>query len=56
MKFTGVASSIAVLASVVAGSPTPTIDERAALDARTIAKRATISDACDIGYASQNGG
>ncbi|KAI1278335.1 pectate lyase a [Xylaria sp. FL0933] len=44
----------AILAVCVSAVPTPTSDE--ALDARTIQKRATISDAANIGYATLNGG
>ncbi|KAI0469107.1 polysaccharide lyase family 1 protein [Xylaria cf. heliscus] len=51
MKFT---SAIALLAACVSASPTPTVDEH--LDARSIEKRATITDAANIGYAQQNGG
>ncbi|KAI0142888.1 polysaccharide lyase family 1 protein [Xylariaceae sp. FL1272] len=52
MKFVSAAS--ALLAATVSAVPTPTVDE--ALDARTVEKRATITDAANIGYASQNGG
>ncbi|KAI1503470.1 pectate lyase [Biscogniauxia marginata] len=51
MKFT---AAIALLASSVVAVPTPTENEP--LDARTVQKRASITDAADIGYASQNGG
>ncbi|CAJ2505689.1 Uu.00g130830.m01.CDS01 [Anthostomella pinea] len=51
MKFLTAVASLAV--SVVA-VPTPTED--GPLDARTIQKRATITDACNIGYCTQNGG
>jgi pectate lyase len=51
MKFLG---AVALLAASVIAAPTPT--EELALDKRSIVKRATITDACDIGYASQNGG
>ncbi|KAI8955366.1 polysaccharide lyase family 1 protein [Xylaria longipes] len=52
MKFTSAA--IALLAACVSASPTPTVNEQ--LDARAIEKRATITDAANIGYAQQNGG
>ncbi|KAK7932464.1 pectin lyase fold/virulence factor [Apiospora marii] len=39
---------------VAAASPTPTQD--GPLDARTIEKRASITDACNVGYCTQNGG
>lgn len=51
MKFT---AAIAALAGFAAASPTPTEDGH--LDARVIEKRATITDAANIGYATQNGG
>ncbi|KAI0595216.1 pectate lyase [Biscogniauxia sp. FL1348] len=51
MKFT---SALALLATSVVAAPTPT--ENQPLDARTVQKRASITDAADIGYASQNGG
>ncbi|KAI1757921.1 polysaccharide lyase family 1 protein [Xylaria castorea] len=51
MKFT---SAIALLAACVSASPTPTVNEQ--LDARAIEKRATITDAANVGYAQQNGG
>ncbi|KAK6066236.1 pectate lyase 2 [Seiridium cupressi] len=44
----------AVLTGLAAASPTPTDD--GPLDARTIGKRAAITDACTIGYCTQNGG
>ena len=44
MKFL-FAATIATLASLVAATPTPTID-----------KRASANDKCDIGYASTNVG
>lgn len=43
MKFT--AAAVALLATVVSATPTPVIQ-----------KRATITDAADVGYAQQNGG
>ncbi|KAI1637907.1 pectate lyase [Biscogniauxia mediterranea] len=51
MKFS---AAIALLATSVVAAPTPTEDQP--LDARTVQKRASITDAADIGYASQNGG
>jgi pectate lyase len=44
MKFLFTAT-LATLASLVTATPTPTIE-----------KRASANDACDIGYASTNGG
>ncbi|KAM0276052.1 hypothetical protein ACHAQH_007138 [Verticillium albo-atrum] len=44
MKFTGLAS-IALLASLVSASP-----------AQVLSKRASVQDACNIGYCTQNGG
>ncbi|TGJ85009.1 hypothetical protein E0Z10_g3752 [Xylaria hypoxylon] len=52
MKFTSTATVL--LAACVSAIPTPTVDEP--LDARAVEKRATITDAADIGYAKQNGG
>jgi pectate lyase len=49
MKFTHVAA----LAGLATASPTPTIDKQ---DKRTIEKRASITEACNIGFASSNGG
>jgi len=40
-------------ASLVSAAPTPTIEEGAA---RVLVKRASITDAANIGYATQNGG
>ncbi|KAI1303811.1 polysaccharide lyase family 1 protein [Xylaria venustula] len=53
MRFTSSAVA-AVLAACVSAVPTPTADE--ALDARTIEKRASITDAASVGYATLNGG
>ncbi|KAI1420112.1 polysaccharide lyase family 1 protein [Xylaria sp. FL1777] len=53
MRFTSSAAA-ALLATCVSAIPTPTVDE--ALDARTIQKRASITDAANIGYATENGG
>ena len=43
-----------VLASLAAAVPTPTEDH--GVDRRTIEKRASITDACNIGFCTQNGG
>lgn len=48
-----VASFFLLAASLVSAAPTPTVDEGAA---KVLAKRASITDAADIGYATQNGG
>lgn len=50
MKFSGIASSLALLASVASATPTPTVRDGAAVDPRTVGKRAAITDACDVGY------
>ncbi|TDZ16593.1 Pectate lyase B [Colletotrichum orbiculare MAFF 240422] len=50
MKFTGIASSLALLASIASATPTPTIRNGNAVDPRAVAKRAAITDACDVGY------
>jgi len=50
MKFLFTAT-IATLASFVAASPTPTVNIGG-----QVYKRASPEDACDIGYASTNGG
>ncbi|KAI3321345.1 polysaccharide lyase family 1 protein [Xylariaceae sp. AK1471] len=52
MKFTSAA--VALLAACVSAAPTPTED--GPVEARAIEKRATITDAANIGYAQQNGG
>lgn len=52
MKFL---AAFATLAGLVAAVPT-TPTEDLPLDARAIEKRATITDAADVGYATQNGG
>ncbi|RWA04865.1 hypothetical protein EKO27_g10240 [Xylaria grammica] len=52
MKFVGIAS--ALLAGVASAVPTPT--ENGPLDDRTVEKRATITDACTVGYCTMNGG
>lgn len=51
MKFSQI-SPLAALIGMAVASPTPTFQK---VD-RSIAKRATITDACNIGYASTNGG
>lgn len=51
MRFSKYSPLAAVIGAAVA-SPTPTFHK---VD-RSIAKRATVTDACDIGYASTNGG
>lgn len=56
MKQTLVLSTLAFLASCVAASPTPTVQDDAVVDPRSIEKRAAITDAADVGYATQNGG
>ncbi|TGO87325.1 hypothetical protein BPOR_0234g00110 [Botrytis porri] len=52
MKFSTVSAGL--LAAFAAAAPTPTSDE--IVNRAAIAKRATVTDACDIGYASTNGG
>ncbi|GKT52323.1 pectate lyase B [Colletotrichum spaethianum] len=49
MKFS-ITSSIAVLAALANATPTPTIVDGSAVDPRAVEKRATITDACDLGY------
>ncbi|ORY61526.1 family 1 polysaccharide lyase [Pseudomassariella vexata] len=51
MKFT---AAIALLFGLAAAAPTPTEDTP--FDTRAIEKRATVTDACDVGYGTQNGG
>ena len=46
--------AVSVLASLAAAVPTPTEDHD--IDRRTIEKRASITDACNIGFCTQNGG
>ncbi|KAL0941425.1 pectate lyase [Colletotrichum truncatum] len=50
MKFTALAPW-AILSAAVSASPTPTPD-----DGHVLNKRAAITDACNIGYCTQNGG
>lgn len=56
MKQTLILSTLAFLASCVTASPTPTVQDDAVVDPRSIEKRAAITDAADVGYATQNGG
>lgn len=56
MKQTLILSTMAFLASCVTASPTPTVQDDAVVDPRSIEKRAAITDAADVGYATQNGG
>ncbi|EFX05003.1 pectate lyase a [Grosmannia clavigera kw1407] len=50
------ASLLAMLASVAVAVPTRTLQGDSAVHRRTVQKRASITDACDIGYATENGG
>ncbi|KAI0534530.1 pectate lyase a [Xylaria digitata] len=52
MKFVSIAS--ALLAGVATAVPTPTED--GPLNGRTVEKRAAITDACQVGYCTMNGG
>ncbi|KAI3390378.1 hypothetical protein diail_9882, partial [Diaporthe ilicicola] len=56
MKQTFILSTLAFLASCIAALPTPTVQDNALVDPRSIKKRAAITDAADVGYATQNGG
>ncbi|KAH8666594.1 family 1 polysaccharide lyase [Xylariales sp. PMI_506] len=47
-------AAITLLAGFAVAAPTPTEDD--ILYGRTVEKRATITDACNIGYCTQNGG
>lgn len=50
-------ASVAALAGLAVASPTPTVEEECeVLDKRTIQKRASITEAANIGFASSNGG
>jgi pectate lyase len=49
-------ASMAALAGLAAASPTPTVEDTKPLDKRTIQKRASITEAANIGFASSNGG
>ncbi|KAK7415250.1 hypothetical protein QQX98_005999 [Neonectria punicea] len=51
MKFSSVFQF--ALMGMVSAAPTPTVDEKAT---NAIVKRASITEKCDIGYATQNGG
>lgn len=46
-------SLVLLVAAAVSASPTPVLKEDAA---KVLAKRATITDAANIGYATTNGG
>ena len=46
--------AFSLLAGLVAAVPSPTEDH--GVDRRTIEKRASITDACNIGFCTQNGG
>lgn len=52
MKFTNIFSL--ALAGFAAAAPTPTVDEAGPV--AVLDKRASITEACNIGYASTNGG
>ncbi|APA08100.1 hypothetical protein SS1G_00238 [Sclerotinia sclerotiorum 1980 UF-70] len=52
MKFSVISAGL--LAAFAAAAPTPTSEE--SVNRAAIAKRSTITDACNIGYASTNGG
>lgn len=54
MRFSVVSAGVAILASTVLAVPTPT--EEIFAKRAEIAKRATITDVADTGYATQNGG
>jgi pectate lyase len=56
MKFSQIAP-LAALVGLTSATPTPTIeDNKKPLDKRTIQKRASITEAANIGFASSNGG
>ncbi|KAI1244953.1 hypothetical protein MGN70_011841 [Eutypa lata] len=46
--------SVSLLAGLAAATPTPTDNDH--VDRRTVQKRAAITDACNIGFCTQNGG
>lgn len=46
--------SLSLLAGLAAATPTPTENDH--VDRRTVQKRAAITDACNIGFCTQNGG
>jgi pectate lyase len=54
MKFSLPPTVFVLLAPIVLAVPTPT--EQGPVERARIAKRATISDVADTGYATQNGG
>ncbi|KAM0331281.1 hypothetical protein ACHAQA_002951 [Verticillium albo-atrum] len=57
MKFTGIASSVAILAAVASATPTPASwSPKSLLATRTIEKRASVEDACDIGFCTEGSG
>ncbi|CRK27457.1 Pectate lyase B like protein [Verticillium longisporum] len=57
MKFSGIASSVAVLAAVASATPTPASwTPKSLLATRTIEKRASVEDACDIGFCTEGTG
>lgn len=45
---------VALVAGLAAASPNPTENDN--LDARTVGKRAAITEACTVGYCTENGG
>ena len=55
MKFSQIAP-LAALVGFASASPTPTVEDKKPLDKRTIQKRASITEAANIGFASSNGG
>ncbi|EKD19634.1 uncharacterized protein L3040_002023 [Drepanopeziza brunnea f. sp. 'multigermtubi'] len=54
MKFSVLSAGVAVFSQLVFAIPTPT--EQEVVERRVIAKRATITDVANIGYAQTNGG
>lgn len=54
MKFSQIAP-LAALAGLTVASPTPTVED-VSVDKRSIQKRASITEAANLGYASSNGG
>ena len=54
MRFSILSTSLIFLAPLVLSAPTPT--EEGHIERARIAKRATITDLADTGYATQNGG
>lgn len=55
MKLFILSASLVFLFQIAQATPTPTLDETG-IQARQIAKRATITDIATTGYATQNGG